>query len=307
MPSRFEYERAIRSSDLPSLSRLLALTIATWADVRTGVIPARLSPSLTTLEAATGMVRASVRTHLNKLESGGWLERARPSVAAARSQKARTQYKIRIPRGAAVPDSDGIELGQDVPEARAGDAPDTPGLGQEVPQPRAGDAPELGQELTPSRAGAALKSSAEYQRSAEYQQAGEPAPAPAADTFGIPEAARPLVDALTAAGVIVRWPFRGDAWFPVLATIAKSGVPAMVDHATAAAARTRVESAKYFLRGWAELPPLPPPDAYRRPTAAGANVVPFTAGRRPSTTDARVQQALDLAAELRAIEEGHQQ
>jgi DNA-binding MarR family transcriptional regulator len=90
MPSRFEYERAVRSSDLPSLSRLLALTVATWADVRTGVIPDRLQPSLTTLESATGMARASVRTHLNKLEAGGWLGRERPPVAAARAEKART-------------------------------------------------------------------------------------------------------------------------------------------------------------------------------------------------------------------------
>ncbi|MFJ2961221.1 hypothetical protein ACIPIC_02790 [Streptomyces collinus] len=74
---------------------------------------------------------------------------------------------------------------------------------------------------------------------------------------GIPEAARPLVDGITAAGVYVRWPFRGNAWFPILAMIAKSGVPAMVDHALKAASRTEVESANYFLKGWGELPPLP--------------------------------------------------
>ncbi|MFJ4808536.1 hypothetical protein [Streptomyces longwoodensis] len=74
---------------------------------------------------------------------------------------------------------------------------------------------------------------------------------------GIPEAARPLVDGITAAGVYVRWPFKGNAWFPVLAMISKSGVPAMVDHALKAAARTNVESANYFLKGWSELPPMP--------------------------------------------------
>lgn len=92
---------------------------------------------------------------------------------------------------------------------------------------------------------------------------------PAADTtFGIPEAARPLVDALTAAGVFVRWPFKGDGWFPVLALIKKSGIPAMVDHATKAAARTDVDSARYFMRGWSELPPLPAPGAERPPLRA---------------------------------------
>ncbi|MFC7909020.1 hypothetical protein [Streptomyces nigra] len=189
MPSRFEYERAIRSSDLPSLSRLLALTIATWADVRTGIIPDRRQPSLTVLEESTGMVRASVRTHLTKLESGGWLKRDRPSKADARVKKARTHYALLVPVAVepdepdepdelAEPDDlggsdlgqelpspgagdapDQPELGQELPPARAGDALDEEGLGQEVPQARAGDAPELGQEMTPARAGAALNSS----------------------------------------------------------------------------------------------------------------------------------------------------
>ncbi|WP_442803616.1 hypothetical protein OG411_29795 [Streptomyces pseudogriseolus] len=81
--------------------------------------------------------------------------------------------------------------------------------------------------------------------------------------YGIPEAARPLVDGITAAGVYVRWPFEGNAWFPILAMINKSGVPAMVDHALKAAARTEVESANYFLKGWRELPPTPGPEVER--------------------------------------------
>ncbi|MEU0393857.1 hypothetical protein ABZ208_13940 [Streptomyces sp. NPDC006208] len=80
---------------------------------------------------------------------------------------------------------------------------------------------------------------------------------------GIPEAARPLVDGITAAGVYVRWPFKGNSWFPVLAMISKSGVPAMVDHALKAASRTDIESANYFLKGWGELPPLPGADVER--------------------------------------------
>lgn len=158
MPSRFQYERAVRSSELAPLSRLLALTVATWADVRTGVIPDHLQPSLTTLEESTGLVRASVRTHLDKLEAGGWLKRNRPSVAAARAVKARTKYKLLIPKGMVVPDSDGIELGQEMSGARAGDALDDRGLGQEMPQARAGDALALGQEMTVTRAGDALSS-----------------------------------------------------------------------------------------------------------------------------------------------------
>lgn len=85
---------------------------------------------------------------------------------------------------------------------------------------------------------------------------------------GIPDQARPLVDGLTAAGVVVRWPFQGNEWFPLLGMISKTGTPAMVDHAVKVAARTSVESAKYFLKGWAELPPLPPPGIERPPLRA---------------------------------------
>ncbi|MFI6530475.1 hypothetical protein [Streptomyces uncialis] len=126
---------------------------------------------------------------------------------------------------------------------------------------------------------------------------------PAPDGYGIPDQARPLVDGLTTAGVVVRWPFRGDQWFPLLALIDKTGIPAMVDHAVAAASRspTRVESARYFQRGWAELPPKPAPGAQQV-----GNVVPFASWRPASTTDQRVQAGLDLAAKFRALEEGHQ-
>ncbi|MEU7597322.1 hypothetical protein AB0B79_30460 [Streptomyces sp. NPDC039022] len=86
---------------------------------------------------------------------------------------------------------------------------------------------------------------------------------PADVTFGIPPDARPLTDAIRAAGLNVRWPFKGNGWFPVLALINKVGVHAMTDYAVTVAQRTRVESAKYFLKGWAELAPLPTADSPR--------------------------------------------
>ncbi|HEX6518301.1 MAG TPA: hypothetical protein VF049_22260 [Nocardioidaceae bacterium] len=151
MPSRFEYERAIRASELKPPSRHLGLTIATWADVRTGIIPDRLQPSLTVLERTTGLSRATVRTHLTLLEKGGWLDRDRPSVAKARADKETTKYRLLVPKTVVLPVEDDSE-------ARAGAALVEEPLGQELPQPRAGAALELGQELTPSRAGAALSS-----------------------------------------------------------------------------------------------------------------------------------------------------
>lgn len=264
MPSRFEYERAVRSSDLPSLSRLLALTLATWADVRTGRIPPRLTPSLTTLEGATGMARASVRTHLNKLEAAGWVVRERPTVAAARSEKARTHYKIRVPKGAAVPDSDGYELGQEMSEARAGGALVEQGLGQEVPQPRAGDALELGQEMTTARAGAALSSSSSSKSSVEYQPQ---APAAVAAQSGRGEI-QPLIDAMQARGMNVSWSFQATEWLELRDAVRRVGTPALVDHAERvwAAAKTQPYSARYFLAGWTG---LQAPTTYTGPRPVG--------------------------------------
>ncbi|MFB7845476.1 hypothetical protein ACFC34_00370 [Streptomyces sp. NPDC056053] len=87
--------------------------------------------------------------------------------------------------------------------------------------------------------------------------------------YGIPEAALPLVEAITAADINVRWPFKGDQWFPILALITKSGVPALVGYAVRAAARNAsIDSAKYFMRGWSELPPLPRPGTERPPLRA---------------------------------------
>jgi hypothetical protein len=62
---------------------------------------------------------------------------------------------------------------------------------------------------------------------------------------------------MTASGVVVRWPFGGNQWFPLISLINKCGVPALVSYARRTADRTSVDSAKYFMRGWAELPPKP--------------------------------------------------
>ncbi|MFH8804100.1 hypothetical protein ACH4F6_31680 [Streptomyces sp. NPDC017936] len=62
---------------------------------------------------------------------------------------------------------------------------------------------------------------------------------------------------MTASGVVVRWPFTGNQWFPLIALINKCGVPALVAYARRTADRTHVDSARYFMRGWSELPPKP--------------------------------------------------
>ena len=79
------------------------------------------------------------------------------------------------------------------------------------------------------------------------------------DDYGIPRNVRPLIDAMTRAGLgYIRWPFEGNQWFVIEALIKKSGIEAMTAFAVKAASRTSVESAKFFLPGWRQLAPLPP-------------------------------------------------
>lgn len=120
---RLAYERAIRRSDLPPPSRHLALTIATWADIDTGVIPERFQPSMNTLLAATGMSKGSMLNHLGRLENEGWITCDRPSEHDARTRHIRNSYGLAIPGG----------------------------LGQEPTQPRSGADPALGQEIDQGR------------------------------------------------------------------------------------------------------------------------------------------------------------
>lgn len=246
------------------MSRLLALTVATWADVRTGVIPERLTPSLTMLENATGMARASVRKHLDTLEGGGWLKRDRPSVAAARSEKARTKYAIKIPRGMAVPDSDGIALGQELSGARAGAALVDQG----------------------SRAGAALSSSCSSSSSVEVQL--QERAAAAVEVSGRGEI-QPLIDAMTQRGMNVSWTFTSAEWIELRDAVRLAGVAALVDHAARAwqAAKSQPYSAKYFLRGWTG---IQAPIAYTGPRAVTGP---------PSKTQEYLDDMAAIAQELR--------
>jgi hypothetical protein len=120
---------------------------------------------------------------------------------------------------------------------------------------------------------------------------------------GIPDFARPLVDGCTLAEVTVRWPFSSTEWLKLHAAIKKSGTPALIDYARRIWERQRgdVDSARYFLRGWTELAPLPRPEAERPPLralpAAGRPNYPS----RPSTTDQRVNDALEAGRRVQAM------
>ena len=97
--SRFAYERAIRRSGLPARARHIALTLATWADVTTCVIPDRYMPSLATLSEATGMGKSTIARYLPVLEDEGWIAR-RQRTGADRANHEITHYTLLIPASA---------------------------------------------------------------------------------------------------------------------------------------------------------------------------------------------------------------
>lgn len=106
---RFAWERLfLTHSGLPSPARLIGLVLATKADPDM-TIPARFSPSLSTLVALTGLGRGTVADHLNGLEAAGWVRRIRPTTAASFAGHQRTRYVLVVPAG--VP----VEEGQNTP------------------------------------------------------------------------------------------------------------------------------------------------------------------------------------------------
>ncbi|MFE0877287.1 hypothetical protein ACFW4X_20930 [Streptomyces smyrnaeus] len=111
----------------------------------------------------------------------------------------------------------------------------------------------------------------------------------------IPTFARPLVDQMTAAGVVVRWDLAEAEWFTLDALLKRSGADMLAAHAARTAQRRSVAHARYFLRAWRDLPPAPAPGT-PTPTAAapGADVIPLD--RRKG----RAAQAADWYAELLA-------
>ncbi|MFE1515858.1 hypothetical protein ACFW9I_03315 [[Kitasatospora] papulosa] len=99
----------------------------------------------------------------------------------------------------------------------------------------------------------------------ESKLAREPAPVLGPE---IPTNCRPLVDTLTAAGILVRWNLAPAEWFIVEALIQRTGVAALAAYAQKQAAAKDISYAKYFLPGWRELPPMPEAGTARPPLRA---------------------------------------
>lgn len=273
MPSRFEFERAIRRSGLPPLARLIALTIATWADADSGVIPRASQPAQSVLLEATGMSKSSFLTHRKTLLKDGWLRCVSPDKIKAQKEHAQNAYSIHIPDGWARSGDDLAfpgRVGHDPIEARSGGdlaqsdqnrtSPDQArsgddlGLGREATQPKTdevGNAPEkLGRQATTRVVTTSLSSlppvDGERESSSEDR---------------IPDAfayIQPLIRAMTDAGLTVSWAMQPEEYQQTAQVLRRAGVKAMVDFAldTKADSKKRIRYATFFLRGgWKGLPP----------------------------------------------------
>jgi hypothetical protein len=87
LPGRYDVERMVESSGLPTCSRDIIYALARRMDQGTILIPDRFNPSLYRLSYVTGWSKRHIQRHLNKLERDG-------VVARRRSKGRRTRYAV---------------------------------------------------------------------------------------------------------------------------------------------------------------------------------------------------------------------
>lgn len=94
-PFRQRYERAIRYSGLGFNCRLVALTVATWADWETGQIPEWDRPGIERIATASGLDERRTRSSVKALVDAGYLRR----IPAASTDQP-SHIELTIPPGA---------------------------------------------------------------------------------------------------------------------------------------------------------------------------------------------------------------
>lgn len=76
------FEQGIRAAGMTPHTKLVALTLLTFATASTGEVPIERQPYLAGLVAATGLNRGQVVVQLHALESRGWVMRHKASPPA---------------------------------------------------------------------------------------------------------------------------------------------------------------------------------------------------------------------------------
>lgn len=129
-PDRYDVERAIEASGLPTCSRDVLFALSRRMDQGGIFIPGRFNPSLARLSRVTGWSKRHIQRHLNKLEN-------KQLVTRTRAKGRRTLYAINWPALA--------ELGTQSP-ANPENTRDTesPPVGTQGPGTRDTATPELG-------------------------------------------------------------------------------------------------------------------------------------------------------------------
>jgi len=292
MPSRFEFERAIRRSGLPPLSRFLALTIATWADADTGLIARKNQPAQSVLLEATGMSKSSFLAHRKTLIDAGWVRCDSPDPIKAQKEHAQNVYFILIPAGKAGSGDDlAFSRKSDMPlKARsAGDRAktgksDKAGSGDDRAQ--AGEVGHAQEKLGRLPTTRVLPSTSTSLPTGEGRQAGSEERTPRAFDY-----CQPLINAMTEAGIVVSWTMNADDWQSVARVLDRAGVDAMVAFARGTKAREPIRFAKFFLKaGWAGLPPR---SAKPRPAAQHLRSIPDWCGDPECDEKSRMRQSED--------------
>lgn len=192
--------------------------------------------------------KSAIRAALDALRTSGELK----VVVGRKGPQGETRYRLPKAVDHRRLTSETTHFGGGVESDPQGQIQEPPGGTGSQPRGGTGSKPRGGTESDPRNAVHAVEQKAS-------RGDGDAAPG------NIPDFARPLVDGLTANGVIVRWPFTSNEWLRLHAVIKRVGIAAMVEFARKVAARTPVESARYFAQGWNELPPIPAADTARPP------------------------------------------
>ncbi|MCX4778124.1 hypothetical protein [Streptomyces sp. NBC_01264] len=162
----------------------------------------------------------------------------------------------------------------------------------------------------PSRPSVPSPTEKEQKREGQTDQ-----PARIGDRPRIPTNCEPLVAALQQAQLYVGWDLDSTEWFLIEALIKRCGIAALVVSARGSwqGARTQPRKGNYFIPAWRKLASTEQEADYTAlPAAVGAEVVQYgprahQAAPKPSTTDQRVQQALEVGRRLQALHDAKTQ